>query len=245
MKKPIIGLMLAQIQSPIQGATHNMQYINETYFRGIEAAGGIPLGIPLMECLEDMEPLLEMCDGFLLPGGEDVDPRCYGEHPHKTLGTVNYVADQAWISVVNVATEQKKPVFGICRGHQLVNVALGGSLYQDLSLMEGASQTHQQRQSRDYPLHEVRIAPTSKLALILGTESVYTNTLHHQCVKMPGEGLSVVAHSADGVPEALENDDGSIVLVQWHPEDLRSTVPCMCKLFENLISCSKARMIDK
>ncbi len=239
MKKPIIGVVLAQMQSPMPKAVHMMQYVNETYFRGIEEGGGIPLGLPFMEDLEDIKPLLALCDGFLLPGGVDVDPRCYGEDPHMTIGAVGYKADLYWIEVTRYAVEHKKPILGICRGLQVANVALGGSLYQDVSLKEGTVQTHQQKQERSYPLHRVTIKAESHLAKVLEGESIYTNTLHHQCAKKLGQGLELVAESGDGVPEGIESPDGLILLVQWHPEDMRTTEPRLRNLFSDLVARAK------
>lgn len=235
MKKPIIGVILAQMPSPMPKAVHTMQYVNETYFRGIEEGGGIPMGLPFMADLADMGPLLALCDGFLIPGGVDVDPRHYGEHPHRTIGSCDYRGDLGWMTVVNHAMETGKPMLGICRGLQLVNVTLGGSLYQDVTMLEGADQVHAQPTRRDYPIHQVTIEPESHLAKVLGTEKIYTNSMHHQCAKALGKGLKVVARSADGVPEAIESEDAQVVLVQWHPEDLRTTVPEMKNLFTDLV----------
>ena len=127
------------------------------------------------------------------------------------------------------------PVLGICRGLQLVNVAFGGSLYQDLSYMNPDHMLHSQKQNRDYLIHQVTIDADSHLASILGKEPVYTNTLHHQCVKEPGKGLKITAHTADGIPEAMETANGQFILVQWHPEELQNSEPRLRGLFKDLI----------
>lgn len=235
MKTPIIGVMLAQAQSSQPGVTHKMQYVNDTYFAAVERAGGQPMGLPLMDSPERADALLALCNGFLLPGGEDVDPCIYGEDPHPMLGTVNRAADVAWSHVVQYALKYKKPLLGICRGLQVANTAMGGTLYQDMCERPVPSLLHMQRQARSYPLHKVTIVPDSRLAEILKTTQVYTNTMHHQCVKDCGSGLKVVAQTGDGVVEALEDSDGIIQLVQWHPEELQDTVPCMRNLFLDLI----------
>ena len=143
--------------------------------------------------------------------------------------------DRFWIHAANYALEHKMPVLGICRGLQLVNVAFGGSLYQDLSYKNQDHMLHSQKQNRDYLIHQVTMDADSHLASILGAEPVYTNTMHHQCVKEPGKGLKITAHTADGIPEAMETDGGQFILVQWHPEELQDSEPRMRGLFKNLI----------
>ena len=238
MKNTIIGVLLAEVPYPAPYATHKMQYVNSPYFRGIEAAGGIPVGIPLLKDFSQLTCLLEMCDGFLVPGGDDVDPGLYGENPHALLGRVNSYADRGWGEVIRYAVQNGKPLLGICRGMQLTNVILGGSLYQDLSDLEGKHFLHLQQQNRDYPIHKVTIEANSYLAKVLGETSVYTNSLHHQCVKQAGDGIHICAYTADGVPEAMESKDGNVVIVQWHPEELQETVPCMRNLFKDLVEKS-------
>ena len=147
--------------------------------------------------------------------------------------------DRFWIHAANYALEHKMPVLGICRGLQLVNVAFGGSLYQDLSYKNQDHMLHSQKQNRDYLIHQVTMDADSHLASILGAEPVYTNTMHHQCVKEPGKGLKITAHTADGIPEAMETDGGQFILVQWHPEELQDSEPRMRGLFKNLIEKSQ------
>lgn len=236
MEPPVIGIMLFEMPSNGPEAIHLMQLANTPYFTAIERAGGLPIGLPQTEQPETLEALLARCDGFLLPGGLDVDPRFYGQDPHPLLGRVNLKSDQAWASVVHTAAREKKPVLGICRGLQLINTALGGTLYQDMSQRSTPSILHAQTyQNRGDLMHQVSIEPDSRLAKVLNTTRVYTNTLHHQCVNTCGAGLRVVAHTSDGVCEALESDDGLFLAVQWHPEELCHTAPCMEKLFSDLI----------
>ena len=148
--------------------------------------------------------------------------------------------DRFWLQALEFVRAHKIPVLGICRGLQLVNVGMGGSLYQDLSRRGVPSYLHNQKQNRDYLMHEVTIEPGSRLGQVLGEEPVYTNTIHHQCVKAAGKGLKLVAQTGDGVPEALESEDGQIMLVQWHPEALLDAEPRMRRLFEDLIERSRS-----
>lgn len=237
MKTPVIGVMLSESRSQMPGAIHKMQHVNSAYLHAVEQAGGIPIGLPLVEDSEKFDRLLNLCDGFLLPGGADVDPHFYGQEPHPLLGRVNLVEDEIWAKVVFHSIETKKPLLAVCRGMQLLNTALGGTLYQDLSDFPAPTLLHRQSfQDRDYPMHKITLEGNSRLAAVLGTSEVCTNTLHHQCVDRCGEGLTVSAHTEDGVIEAVESRDGLLLAVQWHPEELQETVPCMKNLFSDLIS---------
>lgn len=235
MKKPVIGILLAESLNPSPECSHTRQSVSTAYIRAVEAGGGIPLAIPSLEDQEGMEPLMSVCDGFLLPGGIDVDPRLYGEEPHALLGHVDLAADRAGIRLVAHAKATGKPILAICRGIQLLNVALGGTLCQDLSLWDTPPLLHRQTQKRSYPLHQVTILPDSHLTRILGVTEVYTNTLHHQCIKACAADLRITARTADGIPEAAESPDGKMIAVQWHPEELLQSVPCMLRLFEDLV----------
>ena len=236
MTKPIIGVLSSRTYHPSVGPMPVLaEYVNRTYCAGVEKGGGIPLIIPVTSDREQLTRLLSLCQGLLLPGGEDVDPCFYGEDPLPVLGTVDHETDQCWIWAVEIAVEKKLPIFGICRGLQLANVALGGSLWQDLSLKNKEHFLHYQHQNRASLLHEGSICPDSRLTKLLGTESIYTNTMHHQCAKEPGRGLTVTARTRDGIPEAMESADGQILLVQWHPEELLESEPRMLALFEDLV----------
>lgn len=240
MAKPIIGILGAQVLNNNSGAAPVVaDYCNHAYSASVEKAGGIPLLLPLPSDIHDLEPVLSLCQGLLVPGGIDVDPRFYHMDPLPVLGAVNEHLDRFWIHAVHFALSRRLPILGICRGMQLVNVALGGSLYQDLFLKNPNHILHMQHQNRDYLMHLVHITPDSRLAGLLGTDAIYTNTLHHQCVHIPGEGLTVTAQTSDGIPEAMENQDGSIMLVQWHPEELIVSEPRMLALFKDLINRAK------
>jgi glutamine amidotransferase class-I domain protein len=141
---------------------------------------------------------------------------------------------------VRMAKSMGLPMLGICRGTQLTNVALGGSLCQDISLFCEHPLLHTQRHSADAPLHQVALQSGSRLSCLFGAETVFTNSTHHQCVDMPAPGLKITARTSDGVPEGLESDDGQVVLVQWHPETLCRTDARMLRLFEDLVGRARA-----
>lgn len=234
--KAVIGVLgaISNVQTP--GAIVKSAHVNDAYGQAVIRAGGIPVILPVTDKEDVRRAMFSLCDGFLFPGGEDVDPRYYHEAPHPLLGTVNHVADHFWIGALNFARENHLPVMGICRGMQLINVAFGGSLYQDMSEREGIPYLHAQHQGRDYLMHQIKITEGSRLSEILECEELYTNTMHHQCVKESGAGLKVSALTGDGVVEAMETEDGSILLVQWHPEELQKSDFRMDRLFKDLIN---------
>lgn len=235
MKKPIIGILGAQCALQTAAGPVKTAYVNDAYCQAVLQAGGVPVLLPVTASSDDNACLFALCDGLLFPGGEDVDPRFYHEVPHRLLGSVNQVADAFWFSAFEYAGVHHLPVLGICRGMQLINVAMGGSLYQDLSERAQVSHLHLQNQNRDYLMHKVQLVEGSRLEQILGGQELYTNTMHHQCVHRLGEGLISCASTMDGVVEALESADGSVMLVQWHPEELLQSEPRMRNLFADLI----------
>ena len=240
MTKPIIGILGMRTVDASGHVPVMRDFTNSAYCIAVQRGGGIPLVIPAATTEDDLDRLLACCQGLLLPGGFDVDPALYGEDPTPALGTIDIQTDRLWIAALRCACELRLPVLGICRGLQLANVALGGSLYQDLAQLDPAHLLHTQTQNRDYLMHRVDIDAGSRVAQILGTTSIYTNTMHHQCAKDPGEGLTVTARTADGVPEAMESADGRIILVQWHPEELLDSEPRMLGLFADLVQRAQA-----
>lgn len=240
MTRPIIGILgnVQRAQSP-NFVSIERNLTNTACVRAIDRNGGVPVILPVP--VEDpalMDPALAVCDGLLIPGGCDVDPRYYGEPPHKDIGNIIPELDAFWFHAVEYAKEHRIPILGVCRGMQLLNVAFKGSLYQDLGERAETTNLHQQELRRETPVHKVLIEPGTHLHKILGVDSPSTNTMHHQAVKDPGKGLVVTAHSEDGVIEGIETPDGLIVAVQWHPEDLIDSVPVMNRLFKNLAECA-------
>lgn len=238
MKKPIIGVMGNTYVMP-NTMFNNCQrhYANTAYIEAVERNGGIPVLIPYSQDTESVNRLIDMCDGLLFPGGEDVDPRQYGENPHFKLGEIKPDMDNFLISAVKYAVSINKPLLGICKGMQILNVATGGSLYQDIhSQLEGETFLHMQHANKYYEVHSVNIDANSNLYKVFGEEKIYTNSLHHQSVKTTGEILNVVARADDGVVEAIESNDGTIIGVQWHPEEMSYRYEKMNLLFKDLVA---------
>ena len=197
------------------------------YARSIEGAGLTPLVVPPLTDPARVGDILDAAGGLLLTGGEDVDPKLYGAAPHPQLGEINRTRDATELALLDAARERGMPVLAICRGIQLLNVAYGGSLYQDLPSEHPSAVKHDQPEaSASSRSHEIRITPDSKLAAATGVTEMSVNSYHHQSVNRLGDGLRVTAVAPDGVIEGLEVDDENwwVLAVQWHPEDLTTDV---------------------
>jgi len=186
----------------------------EPYVRAVAGAGAEPVLVPATPALHsEMTRMLQRVDGLLLPGGWDMDPALYGEPAVEVLGTTDVELDRAEIEAVTEAMAIELPVLGICRGQQVLNVALGGTLRQHVEGHDGRGQP------RDRLAHPVRVERDSELARAAGGAEVIVNSLHHQAVKELGSGLQVTATSPDGVIEGVEHGE-AVVAVQCHPEEL-------------------------
>lgn len=237
MGNPIIGVF-ADTMSCNKGGFGDVtrQYINAAYISAVEDAGAVPFIIPVSNDLEKTKKLIDLCDGLLFPGGEDIDPGYYGENPHKNLGEIRPEVDKFLFHSLLYALEQRKPALGICKGMQMMVVATGGSLYQDIySQREEETFLHCQSGRRTYGVHQVQIDKDSRLFQILETEQIATNSMHHQSVRTLGKGLRLSAHTEDGIVEAVESLDGRLIGVQWHPEEMVPESGAMKRLFKNLV----------
>ena len=237
MGNPIIGVF-ADTMSCNKGGFGDVtrQYINAAYISAVEDAGAVPFIIPVSNDLEKTKKLIDLCDGLLFPGGEDIDPGYYGENPHKNLGEIRPEVDKFLFHSLLYALEQRKPALGICKGMQMMVVATGGSLYQDIySQREEETFLHCQSGRRTYGVHQVQIDKDSRLFQILETGQIATNSMHHQSVRTLGKGLRLSAHTEDGIVEAVESLDGRLIGVQWHPEEMVPVSGDMKRLFKNLV----------
>jgi putative glutamine amidotransferase len=236
MKKPIIGITSAYVNH-----NHYMEgvYVHHDYHKSVAANGGIPILLPYINEEIALETL-PLCDGIILSGGEDVDPQFYGEDPHPQLGPPITERDKVEIAIVKYALEYNIPLLAICRGIQILNVALGGTLIQDIPSQVKEPIQHSQIVNRSRDTHWVNIENDSKLFQLLGSLQVRVNSLHHQSIDKIASELRVVARSSDGVVEAVEYVHPSTftVGVQWHPESMASTNAQMSNLFAELIKSS-------
>jgi putative glutamine amidotransferase len=197
--------------------------------------GVIPMVLPdfAEACGEDY---VEIFDGLLLPGGADVDPTFFGEEPEWKVGGADYKMDRFEIGVIRAFYKAGKPIFGICRGIQVLNIALGGTVYQDLQTDNPAAYIrHSQGAFGAYPTHHVSVKEGSLLYHALGA-SAYVNSRHHQSIKKVAPGLTVTAKAPDGVIEGVESiDSDQVAAVQWHPENMWPEHPEMRRLFEDFV----------
>jgi putative glutamine amidotransferase len=200
--------------------------VNAAYVSVVAGAGGIPLILSQLIGTGGAGRALEACEGLLLTGGEDLDPAHYGEAPSPALGAVDRERDRFELALFAAARAARLPVLGICRGIQLINVALGGTLYQDLPSERPGSLDHDPPTARDARSHHVRLAPGSRAAQALGVERLVPNSFHHQAVKDLAPALIATGWSDDGVVEAVEGrpEDPWLLAVQWHPEEMHADV---------------------
>jgi putative glutamine amidotransferase len=197
----------------------------------------VPLLLPPELGERGRDELFARLDGVLLTGGGDIDPARYHERPHPTVREVAPARDELEIAVVEYALDRRLPVLAICRGIQVLNVARGGTLYQDVASDPGTAIAHSQAAPRHEATHDVKVAPGSRLASVLDAHELRVNSFHHQAIKEPGRGLRAVAWAPDGLIEGAELEDaGPFVFgVQWHPEDLAPRHGHARRLFSALI----------
>ncbi len=217
-EKPKIGITT----SPRKGAEYYMPYR-----RAVEAAGAEPVELPPgTSALPDV-------DGLLLPGGWDVDPAFYGETKDEKVGPIDRELDETELELFRQARERAIPVLGICRGQQVINVALGGSLVQHLD-------DHDVRSlGRRHLAHTIEVDPYSELGRAAGEHKIRVNSLHHQAIRRLAPGLHETAKGEDGTVEGVESDDGLIVAVQCHPEELAGDMAWARTLFERFVARSR------
>lgn len=238
--RPIIGLTTYRKNSretnlPLFG-------LMQAYVKAVTAGGGIPLLIPLGLSDEDLLTIINRVDGLVLPGGGDIDPDFYEGINHQALRGIDRDRDRVEIFVAQQAAQLEKPFLAICRGHQILNVALGGTMWEDLASQMPGSIKHDfylKGQRTDLP-HTVELKPGSRLAAIIDRETTPVNSLHHQGVRDIAPDLAVSAVSSDGLVEGLEVAGHPFaVSVQWHPENLVENDPAMLALFESLAAASQ------
>jgi len=211
---------------------------NQSYVRAVARAGAAPLLIPLLADEALLRALYDRIDGLLLPGGVDVHPRLYGEQIHARCGTISEVRDEVELVLIRWARADRKPLLAICRGIQTLNVALGGSLYQDIEAMVPQAIRHDCHAShaRNHTAHDVAVSAGSRLAHLVGTETLPVNSFHHQAIKETAPQLTVTAWAPDGIIEAVEEEEQPFVLgVQWHPEEMADDDARAQRLFDALV----------
>ncbi|NMB96452.1 MAG: gamma-glutamyl-gamma-aminobutyrate hydrolase family protein [Clostridiaceae bacterium] len=238
--RPFIGI------TPSYEYDEEKIYLNNNYVESINRAGGLPMILPLTEDQEVISQIAENCDGLLVSGGPDVDAMCYNEENMPCNGSISPLRDAMEIALVKEVFKLKKPIFGICRGIQVLNVAMGGTLYQDISSQIKNSNVlkHSQAAPRWYPTHEISIIRNSHSHVwsSFNCNTIRVNSFHHQAVKNVAPGFKVTSLAKDGIIESIEYDGDIFVLgVQWHPEHMWLKDPIYLRIFELFVEATTKR----
>ncbi|MFN0095565.1 MAG: gamma-glutamyl-gamma-aminobutyrate hydrolase family protein [Dehalococcoidia bacterium] len=238
MSQPLIGITTSIAPA---GKGPERVSLNTDYMRSVEAAGGVPILLPQTLGPAALDALFPALGGLVVTGGGDVNPARYGETPHPTVLGVSDERDAFEAALIERALAARLPLFCICRGMQILNVALGGSLHQDIPSDFATTIQHAQTDPRETPTHAVHVQPETKLAALLGAGELRVNSMHHQSVRRLGAGLEAVAWAPDGVVEAVElpRHDGFLAAVQWHPEELAATIGHAKALFAALTAAAR------
>jgi putative glutamine amidotransferase len=242
-KSPLIGIS-ATILTIESGSLQGLERaaVGHDYIEAIRLAGGIPLVLPIVEDEEVVEKQMELMDALLLSGGYDVCPLFYHEEAKNGLEEIRPDRDAYEIRLLKSALEYKKPILGICRGLQLLNVAFGGTLYQDIRMELPSALQHNQNAKPEEATQTVTIVPGTQLQHIMKENALVTNTFHHQAIKNLAPGLIANAHARDGIIEGIEGVDDLFILgVQWHPELMVGKHPIMFKLFHAFVEAARHR----
>jgi putative glutamine amidotransferase len=249
---PIIGItatLKEDVDSVAERPLGRFVRTDLDYVEGVAGAGGAPVVLPPAGDESAAEALIHSLDGLLLSGGSDLDPSYYGEEPVPELGVTLPERDAFEMALVGLALRRGMPVFGICRGMQVLNVALGGTLYQDLpSQWDRDLLKHRQATPKWQPTHEVRVSEGSYIAEVMGLGSAKVNSYHHQGIRDLAEGLVVTGRSSDGVIEAVESEDLTeqwLLGVQWHAEAMRGAGPQQESLFEAHVSAAEGHALRR
>lgn len=219
-------------------------FLAERYCRAVEAAGGIALILPANALGKKLHRLLDRLDGVVISGGNfDIHPSYFGEKPIRQLGAIKAERTEFELQLIAAALKRDLPVLGICGGAQAINVALGGSLYQDIAAQLPHAGQHQKGAKKHLGGHRVRVQPGTRLYDIVQKGSIEVNTTHHQSVKTLGRNLVINAVAGDGVVEGIESTRHRFVLgVQWHPEVLALRQPLQRRIFSSFIAACGSRL---
>lgn len=244
--RPLIGVPTQTLQA-IDGIPAGLPHswvMNHRYLMALASVGGAPILLPLLDRDETtLQAIYERLDGLFLAGGVDLEPASYGAVCHGATGRTDAARDAVELALTRRALEDGMPILGVCRGMQILNVARGGTLVQDTTLLFPGAIKHDyfptEGFARDYLAHVITPVPGSRLARSFGTDDVPVNSMHHQGVERMGESLVATAHAPDGLIEALEGiGDAWVVGVQWHPEMLIDQDAPTRHLFETFIAAS-------
>ena len=231
--RPVIGVI------PLIDKERESQWMLPGYLGGIETAGGVPIVFPLTADIREMDLLYQLCDGILFTGGQDVNPAFYGERKKQECGEICSERDEMEKYFYRRSMLENRPILGICRGIQFINVMAGGTLYQDVTTEHPSGIQHRQTPPYDVPVHEVEILEDTPLRQLLKSDKISVNSYHHQAIRELGDDLISMAVSPDGLVEAVCMPDKKFVwAVQWHPEFSYQKDENSRRIFQKFVECS-------
>lgn len=239
--RPVIGI---PCQADFRAGSKRPLYgNNRTYVHAVEHAGGLPVLLPMLDDLSGLRELLPRLDGILFSGGIDLQPSLYGQRPHPAEDEPDTRLDEFELAIASWALEEDIPVLGVCRGMQVFNILLGGTLYQDIADQYPGALNHCRRDlPRNELTHAVAIEPGSLVERIMGQRQISINSLHHQGLRDIGKGIVISGRAPDGLPELMEMPEKRFVVgIQGHPEELYSGVPVYARLFRGFV-CACANL---
>lgn len=238
-RKPLIAL------TPYYNIAQEEPYMRPAYLKAIETAGGIPVILPLNLAKKDLAQLADIFDGFLFTGGPDVHPFNFNEETHAHCGNVSSQRDSMELALLILVMKAKKPVLGICRGIQLLNIGLGGDIYQDIpsQFRQAFPIAHNQPFACEIPAHTVNVVPGTLLSQIAGADlNLKVNSMHHQAVRNLAPGLTAAAYAPGQLIEAIEKPNYPFFLgVQWHPEYLWAKDSTAKGIFAGFVAACAAK----
>lgn len=239
VRRPVIGV------TPLVDEQRESYWMLPGYFEGVLEAGGVPVMLPLTDEVEVLERALSACDGLLIAGGQDVAPEVYGEAAPEAVALVGETCperDRMEAALLPLALERDLPVLGICRGIQVINALLGGTLWQDLPAQRPSGVEHHGAPPYDVPVHTVEVAAGTPLAEAIGSGEHAVNNYHHQAVRELAPGLEVMAVSPDGLVEALWRPASAFLwAVQWHPEFAHRVDEASRQIFSAFVEAARVR----
>lgn len=240
-RRPSIAIT-PDLSAPTPDTPHPKYELKSAYADAILRAGGLPFILPYSDDRSIIDNYLDRVSGVVISGGAfDVPPELYGETAREGLGALKPVRTTFELTVLRLALLRKMPVVGVCGGMQLINVAFGGSLIQDLSREMPQARSHEQKHDRAQPQHPVEVKDQTQLAECVGRGQLMVNSTHHQAIKKVGEGLIISATAPDGIVEAIEAKEGFVLGVQWHPELMLDSVPPNLGVYRTLVGRARDR----
>ena len=250
LTRPVIGVTTQTLEE-IPDELPRCWIMSQRYVKTLTTSGAIPWIVPLLDDQTTLRAIYERLDGVFFPGGVDIDPDSYNEQRSEMCGRVDPDRDRTEIMFAKWAMEDRKPVLAVCRGAQLLSVAAGGTLYQDIGSEYPDAIKHDYwpkkgERTRQDLVHPVDVVADTRLSKVLGSGSVLVNSMHHQGIKQLAPNLVANAYAPDGLIEGVESQDDDFVLgVQWHPEDLADTDPSMRKLFDAFVDAAVAYHVTR